>query len=119
MRKVVFIVNVVHSFMECDVDTGWTYCASCRQVESMAFEDAKDAEKAMLNDITMTRRSYNDGGTLDDSNVRFRMLGRPELFSGAVLVPCDEPKERYEWAIESLFVKDKEGDRNEGDHNDQ
>ena len=39
MRKVVFIVNVVHSFMECDVDTGWTYCASCRLVESMAFED--------------------------------------------------------------------------------
>ena len=119
MSEVVFVVNVTHSYMEYDMDTGWTYGSSCWQVESKAFEDERDAEKAMLNDIAMIRRSYNDGGTLDDSNVRFRMLGNPEMFSGAVLVPYDESGGKYEWVIERLFVKGREGDRNEGGHNNQ
>lgn len=129
----VFVVNHCHSWMSYDIHVGWTHFSTSRQVNGVAYESLRDAERAMMEDIASVRRHYGDGGYEDNKTVRFLMTGPKstrmersgdidnggisvkitedgpiDVFTGATLMPIGEDGERFSWSIDILSIRGKE-----------
>ena len=96
-----FVVLALRSYMTENSPWGVNHNAEAWTVLDTVFKTEESAEKSMLDQFRAEREEREDGCTLDESCVHFRMLDVRDGIVHGIEMVCGEPGtgETFNWKI--------------------